>query len=102
MLAGVVIVSSVSHDANDANRKGLKGLPEAIIAAIAIGLNSWGLQFVVGPLGSYIPTLIGRVMTMILLSLFARPMRQSIALPPQGLWRTIVAAGVITTIGEGG
>ena len=101
MLAGIVIVSSVSHDPNDANRKGLKGLPEAIIAAIAIGLNAWGLQFVVGPLGAYIPTLIGRVMTMILLSVFVRPMNQSIALPPSlSLWKTLVAAGLITTIGE--
>lgn len=100
MLVGIIIISSVSHDTDDANRKGFKGLPEAIFAAIAIGVNSWGLQFVVGPLGSYIPTLIGRVMTMILLSIFARPVRQSVALPPQGLWKILVAAGLITTVGE--
>ena len=100
MLVGIIMVSSVSHDPDDPNRTGFKGLPEAIFAAITIGINSWGLQFVVGPLGAYIPTLIGRIMTMILLSLFARPMRQSIALPPRGLWRTIVAAGLITTVGE--
>jgi drug/metabolite transporter (DMT)-like permease len=100
MLAGIVIVSSVSDAPGDANRTGLKGLPEAIFAAIAIGINSWGLQFVVGPLGAYIPTVIGRVMTIILLSIFVRPMRQSIALPPRDLWQTLLAAGFITTIGE--
>ncbi|MBI1279688.1 MAG: EamA family transporter [Anaerolineaceae bacterium] len=100
MLFGIVIISSVSHDPNDASRKGLKGLPEAVIAAIAIGLNSWGLQFIVGPLGSYLPTLIGRVMTMILLSLFARPLHQSVALPAGGLWKILAAAGLITTVGE--
>ena len=100
MLVGIVIVSSVSHTPDDASQSRVKGLPEAIVAAVAIGLNAWGLQFVVGPLGSYIPILIGRVMTLILLSALARPLGQSIGLPPRGLWRTIVAAGIITTVGE--
>jgi uncharacterized membrane protein len=101
MLVGIVIVSTVREDAQqDAKRTPLKGLPEAVIAALALGLNFWGLQFVVTPLGPYIPTLIGRIMTVILLAVLARPFHQSIAPPPREYWLKIGVVGLITTIGE--
>jgi drug/metabolite transporter (DMT)-like permease len=101
MLVGIVIVSSVRDQSQqDAQSVGLKGLPEAVIAALAFGLNFWALQFVVAPLGPYIPTLIGRIITVILLPLLARPLRQSVALPPRGLWLNIGVVGFVTTIGE--
>ena len=101
MLIGIVIVSTVREDAQQ-ETKGipLRGLPEAVITAVALGLNFWGLQFVIEPLGVYIPTLIGRIMTVILLVLLARPLRQSIALPPRAYWLKIGLVGFITTLGE--
>lgn len=100
MLIGIVIVSIVRDDSQNTKRIGLKGLPEALISALALGLNFWGLQFVVTPLGSYIPTLMGRIVTIILLPLLARPLRQSVSLAPRELWLKIGVAGVITTLGE--
>lgn len=101
MLVGIVIVSSVPDDSQPKmQRIGTKGLPEAIISALALGLNFWGLQFVVGPLGPYLPTLIGRFVTVILLALLVRPFHQSIALPPRGVWLKIGVAALITTVGE--
>lgn len=104
MLVGIVFVSIVHEDPQpedaQSKRSALTGLPEAVIAALAFGVNFWGLQFVVTPLGSYIPTLLGRLMTILLLSLLARPMRQSIAIPSRPLWLSFIAVGFITTIGE--
>jgi drug/metabolite transporter (DMT)-like permease len=104
MLIGIVIVSRGQDDASTIDergkRPGLRGLPEAVISALALGVNAWGLQFVVEPLGSYIPTLLGRIMTVILLTLLSRPLRQSIAVPPREYWLRFGAVGLITTIGE--
>ncbi|MBC7811904.1 MAG: DMT family transporter [Burkholderiales bacterium] len=102
MLVGIVIVSIVreNNDSPDAQQVGLRGVPEAAVAAIALGINFWAMQFVVGPLGTYIPILIGRMVTVILLALLVRPTRQSIAVPPRELWLKIGAAGFVTTLGE--
>ncbi len=101
MLVGIVIVASVQSDPQqDSTRTALKGVPEAVIAALTLGVNFWGLQFVVVTLGPYIPTLIGRTMTVILLALLVRPFHQSISVPPREFWLKIGVVGLITTIGE--
>jgi drug/metabolite transporter (DMT)-like permease len=100
MLVGIVIVSTVREDIQQEARTPLRGLPEAVITAVALGLNFWGLQFVIEPLGVYIPTLIGRVMTVVLLAVLARPVHQSIAVPPRAYWLKIGVVGFITTFGE--
>ncbi len=99
LLFGVIVVSS-GASGQAVERVALRGLPEASIAALALGFNFWGLQFVVAPLGPYIPTMIGRFVTLVLLALLVRPLRQSIALPPRDLWLKIGAAASITTFGE--
>jgi drug/metabolite transporter (DMT)-like permease len=101
MLVGVVIASIVKEETpNDGQRRIVIGLPEAVIAAIALGINAWGLQFVVEPLGPYIPVLLGRMMTLLLLALLVRPLKQSIAVPPREYWLRFGAVGLITTLGE--
>lgn len=103
MLAGIVVVSVV-HDSDSqeapASADGLRGIPEAVTAAVALGIHFWAFQFVVGPLGAYIPTMIGRIVTMILLPLLARPLRQSVAVPPRDLWLKIGLAAFVTMLGE--
>lgn len=101
MLVGVVIVSIVRDDPqNAAATPALRGLPEAVLTALVLGVIFWALQFVVEPLGAYLPTLIGRGMTVMLLPLLARPLRQPVALPPRNIWLNIGAVALITTIGE--
>ncbi len=101
MLAGIVIVSMIRADApDDAPDAHLRGLPEAVVTALVLGFNFWAMQFVVVPLGAYLPTLVGRIVTIILLAALARPSRQSIAPPPRQYWLGISAAAFVTTIGE--
>jgi drug/metabolite transporter (DMT)-like permease len=101
MLVGILIVSVVREAVPEGEqRAALRGLPEAVGAALAIGLNFWALQFVIEPLGPYIPTLVGRVVTVILLPLLAKPLHQSVAVPPRSLWLRIGVVALVTTIGE--
>lgn len=101
MLGGIVIVSSVREDPQKAvDRSVMMGLPEALISALALGINFWGLQFVVASLGPYIPTLIGRIMTVIVLPVLARPLHQSVALPARGYGLNLAVVGFLTTLGE--
>ncbi len=101
MLAGIAIVSTVRDDPQKSTGSAsLRGLPEALVAALVLGLNYWALHLVVASIGPYLPTLVGRVMTLILLPLLARPLKQSVAMPPRSLWFNIAVVGIITTGGE--
>lgn len=101
MLVGVLIVSIIREAPHpETGHAPLRGLPEAVIAAVAMGINFWALQFVVHPLGAYIPTLVGRGVTVILLLILARPMRRSVGVPPREYWFRIFAAAAVTTVGE--
>jgi uncharacterized membrane protein len=101
MLVGIIFVSIVPDSPDTADQgNGLKGLPEAILSALLFGLYFWGIQFVVGPLGAYVPTLIGRIVTVVLLTAAARPLHQNVEAPSRSFWLKIIAAAVISTIGE--
>jgi drug/metabolite transporter (DMT)-like permease len=101
MLVGIVMAAIVREEnPDDGDPNVVKGLPSAIMASVALGINAWGLQFVVEPLGPYIPVLLGRIMTVVLLALLFKPLKQSIAVPPRKYWLRFGAMGLITTLGE--
>jgi drug/metabolite transporter (DMT)-like permease len=97
MVIGVLLVSSPYSESNE-NGAALcytRGVPEALGAALALGIMFWGLKYVVPVLGPWVPVLAGRVVALILLPALARPLQQSIALPPRATWPSLLAIGLL-------
>jgi drug/metabolite transporter (DMT)-like permease len=99
MVVGVLLAASAPAVADGAGaaRHQAHGVPEALGAALALGIMFWGLKYVVPGLGPWVPVLAGRAMALILLPAFARPLRQSIALPPRATWPGLLAIGLLDT-----
>jgi drug/metabolite transporter (DMT)-like permease len=97
MVVGVLLASSPYSEwsETDAVRRYTRGVPEALGAALVLGLMFWGLKYVVPGLGPWVPVLAGRVMALILLPALAWPLQQSIALPSQATWPGLLAIGLL-------
>jgi drug/metabolite transporter (DMT)-like permease len=94
VIAGVIVVSR-GHGAGSGTPR---GVPEAVGAAVFIGLYFWMVSFATPLLGIAWPVMIGRVMLMlvalgVMLARRTRPARLT-----AGLWPTVVAASVLDTI----
>lgn len=94
---GVVLASTPETTAAE-RHEGVRGVPEAIGAAVAFGVTFWGLKYVVPSTGPWIPVLESRIMALLLLPLLARPLGQSIALPERSAWPWLLLIGSIDTI----
>jgi drug/metabolite transporter (DMT)-like permease len=95
---GVIMASTPEATATEAERKrGTRGIPEALGAAVAFGVTFWGLKYVVPSLGPWVPVLESRIMTLLLLPLLARSLGQSVALPERATWPGLLAIGLIDT-----
>lgn len=99
MVVGVLLASSPQSGADGVVTVShyTRGVPEALGAALTLGTMFWGLKYVVPSLGPWGPVLAARVMALILLPALARPLRQSIALPPHATWPSLVAIGLLDT-----
>ncbi len=106
-LAGVVLASSPKDEPTEPGatpgprraRRHARGAAEAVGAACLFGLTFWGLKYVVPSMGLWFPVLESRMMALILLPILARPLRQSIALPPVATWPFLLSIGLIDTCG---
>jgi drug/metabolite transporter (DMT)-like permease len=97
MVVGVLLASSAYSESNESGavRRHTRGVPEALGAALMLGLMFWGLKYVVPGLGPWVPVLAGRMMALILLPALAWPLQQSIALPSQATWPSLLAIGLL-------
>jgi drug/metabolite transporter (DMT)-like permease len=82
-------------DESGAVRHYTRGVPEALSAALVLGIMFWGLKYVVPGLGPWVPVLAGRAATLIMLPVLARSLRQSIALPSLATWPSLLAIGLL-------
>jgi drug/metabolite transporter (DMT)-like permease len=95
---GVIMASTPELTASEEERKrGTRGIPEAIGAALAFGITFWGLKYVVPTLGPWVPVLESRIIALALLPLLARPFGQSVALPDRVAWRSLIGIGLLDT-----
>lgn len=94
-VVGVILASTPESTAD--RREGVRGIPEAIGAAVAFGVTFWGLKYVVPNTGPWIPVLESRIMALLLLPLLARPLSQSIAWPERSAWPWLLMIGLIDT-----
>lgn len=92
-----VILASMPETTAAERRQGVRGIPEAIGAAVAFGVTFWGLKYVVPSTGPWIPVLESRIMALLLLPLLARPLGQSIALPERSVWPWLLVIGLLDT-----
>jgi drug/metabolite transporter (DMT)-like permease len=97
MVVGVILASSPPSKAPDtsAPRRSIQGIPEALGAALTLGIMFWGLKYVVPSLGPWVPVLVGRLMALLLLPILAWPFQQSVALPAQATWPSLLAIGLL-------
>lgn len=98
-VVGVFLVARPPRDAAPVMAHHWRGVGAAIAAAGIYGVTLWGLQYVVPTLGLWVPVIERNVMGLALLPLLARPLRQSIALPPRRTWLALAAIGLIDTLG---
>jgi drug/metabolite transporter (DMT)-like permease len=96
-IVGVALASTPSDAPGDSHH-GQRGVFEALLAALGFGITFWGLQFVVPTLGPALPVLLSRITSIVLLPLLARPLRQSIALPPRPTWALVIPISLLDTI----
>ncbi len=94
-----VVLASMPADSGEGSVdvRALRGVPEALGAAVVFGVTFWGLKYVVPTVGPWLPVFESRVASLALLPLLAAPLRQSIAPPPLHVWPMITAIGLIDT-----
>ncbi len=94
---------AVEVEAGDKSGKGSKrgltrGVGWALLSAVGYGVNFWMLGFQVSPiLGGITPIWIIRLGTMVTLTLFALPTRQSIRIPAARAWLLLLPIGILDT-----
>ncbi len=97
--------SSASRETDTAARQAssprntlTRGVGWAILAALGYGLTFWLLGFYVTPsLGGVAPIWLIRLLTLCVLTLGARPLRQSIRLPRGNVWWLLLTVGILDT-----
>jgi drug/metabolite transporter (DMT)-like permease len=94
-VVGVVLAST--PEASPDRQRSVRGIPEAIGAALSFGISFWGLKYVVPFTGPWIPVVESRIVALLLLPLLARPLGQSIALPERAAWPGVIVIGLLDT-----
>jgi len=81
------------------SKRGLTGgVGWALLSAVGYGVNFWMLAFQVSPmLGGIVPIWIIRLGTIVTLTLFALPTRQSIRIPAARAWLLLLPIGILDT-----
>jgi len=75
-----------------------RGVGYAIFASLCFGVALWGFHFVTPTLGGVAPVWVSRLVGPLLLLSLSRPLGQSIALPQGGVWKWVIAVGLIDTL----
>lgn len=96
-VVGVILASMPAAESEGQGSGTARGVPEALGGALCFGVAFWGLKYVVPTLGPWLPVLESRIATLVLLPLFALPLRQSLAPPSRSTWPLIAAIGLIDT-----
>lgn len=101
-LGGIILASipaAAPSGSGLATPRPARSVIEAAGAACLFGVTFWGLKYVVPGLGLWLPVFESRMMALVLLPVLARPLRQSIALPPLATWPLLLVVGIIDTCG---
>jgi drug/metabolite transporter (DMT)-like permease len=93
VIAGVIVVSRGHGEGSGTPR----GVPEAVGAAVFIGLYLWLVSFATPLLGIAWPVLIGRVIALLAASGIMLARRTRLTPMPTGLWPTAIAAALLDT-----
>lgn len=103
ILASTTLTSQAEQEIEQAVKRS-RGLPPgvglAMLAALCFGVSFWLTGYFVAPaLGGVAPVWLSRLSSVVLLSLLARPMSQSIKLPQGSIWWFIIGISVLDTTG---
>lgn len=97
-LVGVLLAVIPQASGTEKSKTRARGIGWAIGAAIGLGLTFWILGFHITPtLGGITPIWLLRLVAPVLLMLGARPLEQSLELPPCPVWKYLIGIGLLDT-----
>ncbi|MBA3947213.1 MAG: DMT family transporter [Herpetosiphonaceae bacterium] len=96
-LVGVIMAATPLPTQGASLGANSRGIGAALGAAVTLGLNFWGLKYVVPALGPWVPVLESRVVSLLMLPLLAAPLGQSLARPPRAVWPMLATVAVLDT-----